>query len=75
MGVMRSAKNKNISQEIDDIAFDIGLEHQWVEGNKWKGDEFKDKAYKLAELEAKKYSKGGEIRDFGTGIDWLITGK
>jgi hypothetical protein len=61
---------------LDDIAWDSGISHKWIENNKWKNDDFKSKAYKLAELEAQKYSKGGEAesRVGCGGINWIITG-
>lgn len=62
----------------DDIAWDIGISHQFIEGDKWKNDDMKTKAYKMAELELIKYGKGGKAKAAsagGGGIDWLITGK
>ncbi len=63
---------------LDDIAYDIAIEHQFMEGDKWKSDDMKTKAYKLAELELIKYGKGGKAGarvSADGGIDWLITGK
>jgi len=56
---MKKYSQKEIT---DDIAFDIAVEHQWIEDGKWKSDEFRDKAYKLAELESEKFLKGGEAK-------------
>lgn len=63
---------------LDDIAYDIAVEHQFIENGKWKNDDMKAKAYKLAELELMKYGKGGKAgaaQNGRSGIDWLITGQ
>lgn len=64
---------------LDDIAWDLGISHQWIDTatGKWKSEGDKDKAYKLASVEAARYEKGGKIRDKkqSDGINWLITGE
>jgi hypothetical protein len=62
---------------LDDIAWDIAIQHQFIENDKWKNDDMKAKAYKLAELELMKYGKGGKAKAVltGGGIDWLVTGE
>lgn len=57
---------------LKDIAFDLGKQHEWIDdsGN-WKSDEDKDKAYKLAEVEATKYKDGGKVKG---NIYYIITG-
>jgi len=68
--------NKADKEILDDIAWDIAIQHKFIEENKWKSDDFKTKAYKLAELEMMKYKKGGKVKaeSGDDGIDWLITG-
>jgi hypothetical protein len=68
-------KNKLENEMLDDIAFDFGKEHEWIDqsGN-WKSEEDKKKAYALAGLEAKKYKKGGEIKSGVVHIYYVITG-
>jgi len=64
---------------LDDIAWDLGISHQWIDTatGKWKSEGDKDKAYKLASVEAARYMKGGKIKDKkqSDGINWLITGE
>ena len=69
--------NRADREMLDDIAWDVAIEHKFIEGDKWKSDDMKKKAYKLAELEMIKYKKGGEVKSAssgGDGIDWIITG-
>jgi len=69
-----TALNKEM---LDDIAWDIAISHKFIEGDKWKSDDMKTKAYKMAELEMIKYGKGGKAKAVSNGdggIDWLITG-
>lgn len=78
MELLRSKKMESgggIETELlSDIAHDIGLEHQWVDSNgNWKNKEDKERAFSLAEIEANKYKKGGEVKS--SGINWIITGK
>lgn len=67
------------NEMLDDIAWDLGISHQWIDAatGKWKSDGDKDKAYKLASVEAKRFMKGGKIKDKkeSDGINWLITGE
>lgn len=70
-----SVPNTADNEALDDIAWDIAIEHKFIEGDKWKSDDMKKKAYKMAELELIK-EKGGKVTGVkGTGIDLLITGR
>ena len=76
IGLMEKGGTALNEEELSDIAWDIGIEHKFIEGDKWKNDDMKTKAYKMAELELVKYGKGGKAKAVSTGgeIDWLITG-
>lgn len=59
------------SDEIDDIAWDIGLQKGLIKNNNWIDDMSKSKAMDLAKIEF--MAKGGKTGL--DGIDWIMTGK
>jgi len=60
--------------ELEDMAWDIGIENKWISNDKWKDDASKQKALGLAKVELAKFAKGGKA-GLLDGIDWIITGK
>ena len=58
---------------LNDIAYDIGIQNDWLKNGKWTSEEDKQQAYSLAKLEARKYKKGGKIKYEVSRIYYMLT--
>ena len=68
--------DKQVSTELDDIAWDIGLKNKWIENNEWAKESNRQKAYNLAKAELFHFAKGAEIKKgMFDGMNWIITGE
>lgn len=65
-----------VKTELDDIAWDIGMQNKWIVNGDWLNEKSKQKAYNIAKLELYHFAKGGKAgKGWFDGVDWIITGK
>jgi|CXWL01.1.fsa_nt_gi hypothetical protein len=61
-------------EELNDIAWDIGLKNKWIVNDNWIDEHSRQKAFNLAKAELYHFTKGGKTGALD-GVDWIITGK